>query len=213
MDFFEYDYEYDKEYCYKNTNVLVNKLNIKDKEKLKNAEIEITAYALAEAEINFIKGKFDIKHLLDIHKFIFEDIYYFAGKYRNVNISKGNEFCDCRFIEDNLKKILDKLKEENYLRETSENEISTSLAYYLSEINVIHPFREGNGRTQRLFIEYLALINGYDLDFSKISKDEMIIASAESFACNYEPMNLLIKKCISKSSEYNKLECFQMIFK
>lgn len=69
----------------------------------------------------------------------------------------------------------------------------------VSEMNVIHPFREGNGRTQRLFIEYLAEANGYVLDFDKVSKKEMIQASAEAFACKYELMNEMFQKIILPS--------------
>ena len=72
------------------------------------------------------------------------------------------------------------------------------LAYYLSEINVLHPFREGNGRTQRLFIEYLALNAGYRVDFSDVTPEEMIIASAESFACDYDKINLMFERITHK---------------
>ena len=72
------------------------------------------------------------------------------------------------------------------------------LAYYLSEINVIHPFREGNGRTQRLFIEYLAEDNGYSVDFSQVTSDEMIRSSAEAFACQYDSMNQLFQRITKK---------------
>lgn len=68
------------------------------------------------------------------------------------------------------------------------------LAYYLSEINVIHPFREGNGRTQRLFIEYLAQKNGYAVDFSHVTDAEMIEASALAFNCDYSKMNALMAR-------------------
>ena len=68
------------------------------------------------------------------------------------------------------------------------------LAYYLSEINVIHPFREGNGRSQRLWIEYLAEENGYSVDFSEVTDEEMIQASAEAFACQYDCMNQLFQR-------------------
>lgn len=68
------------------------------------------------------------------------------------------------------------------------------LAYYLSEINVLHPFREGNGRTQRLFIEYLAYEGGYDVDFSHVGDQEMIAASAEAFACDYSAMEKIFRR-------------------
>jgi cell filamentation protein len=71
------------------------------------------------------------------------------------------------------------------------------LTYYLGEINAIHPFREGNGRTQRLFIQLSALEAGYDLDFSRITDMEMIEASTDTFLCDYAKMFNIIKKSLS----------------
>lgn len=193
---YNYSYEYDIRYCYPNSNVLKNKLGIKDLDKLKEAELEITSLKIAKARIQKVNGNFDFEHLKHIHKYIFEDIYDWAGKVRWVNIAKGNMFCNYEYIELNAIHLFDKLRKEEYLKNISTEELPIKLAYYLSEINVIHPFREGNGRTQRLFIEYLAEANGYVLDFDKVSKEEMIPASAESFACRYKLMNKLFQKII-----------------
>ena len=77
------------------------------------------------------------------------------------------------------------------------------LAYYLAEINAIHPFREGNGRTQRLFIEKLARVNGWQLDFMYIRAEEMVQASVESFAGEYADMERLIFRCLSDGRQNN----------
>ncbi len=90
---YTYDYEWDSEYCYPATNVLINKLNIRNAEDLAIAEREITAIRLAVAKAEPIKGNFDLKHLQKIHKILFGDIYFWAGKLRRVNIAKGNQFC------------------------------------------------------------------------------------------------------------------------
>lgn len=192
MKNYSYDYEWDEEYCYPSTNVLINKLNIKNTEDLSAAEREITAVKLAYAKQNPIIGDFDLKHLQRIHKFLFEDIYSWAGELRHVNIAKGNQFCLSQNLESYAENIFSKLKAEKYLVD-AEN-IAHRLAFYLSEINVLHPFREGNGRTQRLFIEYLALNAGYRLDFSDVTPQEMIVASAESFACDYEKINSMFER-------------------
>lgn len=86
------------------------------------------------------------------------------------------------------------------------------LAYYLSEINVLHPFREGNGRTQRLFIMYLANIAGYAVDFSEISPEEMIIASAESFACEYGRINAMFEQITVPIPPAEQREYIQYFF-
>ena len=196
MKNYSYDYEWDVEYCYLDSNVLINKLNITNNDDLSVAEREITSIKLAYAKQNRIKGNFDLKHMQKIHKFLFEDIYSWAGKLRHVNISKGNQFCLAQNLERYAEDVFLKLKAENYLV-NSEN-VPERLAYYLSEINVLHPFREGNGRTQRLFIEYLALNAGYRVDFSDVTPEEMIIASAESFACNYEKINSMFERITHK---------------
>lgn len=196
MKNYDYDYEWDKEYCYPESKVLINKLNIEDLEKLNIAEKEITALKLAYIKKNPIDGKFDFDHLKAIHRFLFEDIYLWAGEPRHVNISKGNQFCLWQNIDEYAESIFKELKNESYL--IGSDKIEHRLAYYLSEINVLHPFREGNGRTQRLFIEYLAENAGYHVDFSSVTPREMIEASAESFACKYEKINSMFERITHK---------------
>ena len=87
-----------------------------------------------------------------------------------------------------------RLKKENYLIELDNENIYDKLAYYLGEINVLHPFREGNGRAQRVIIEYLAKVAGYTIDFSNISGIEMIEASVDAFNCDYVKMTEIFRK-------------------
>ena len=194
-----YDYEWDKEYCYPNSYVLKNKLNIMDSKELSDAEREITSLKIALAKKNAIKGNFDFSHLQKIHRFIFEDIYTWAGNPRHVNISKGNQFCLAEHIQENAERIFAELRGDSFLIGSS-GDVLERLSYYLSEINVIHPFREGNGRTQRLFVEYLAGVAGYGLDFSLVIPREMIVASAESFHCRYEKMNQIFERIVYRLS-------------
>lgn len=146
---------------------------------------------------NPIKGDFDLKHLQAIHKFIFSDIYDWAGKLRTVNISKGDMFQRFDYLEQNCNALFDKLKSENYLMGLSQDELCKKLSYYLSEINVLHPFREGNGRTQRVFIEYLAKANGYCIDFTNVTRISMINACILAFNCEYSLMDKIITSSIS----------------
>lgn len=182
---YSYDYEWDREYCYPNSNVLRNKLNIHSADALSVAEREITSLRLAVAKAQPIRGHFDLKHLQKLHRAVFGDIYSWAGKLRRVNISKGNQFCLAMNLEVYGNNLFRKLEQEHYLIDSTES-VPHRLAWYLSEINVLHPFREGNGRVQRLFIEYLATVAGYRVDFSNVTQQEMIVASADSFACVYD---------------------------
>ncbi|HBP39158.1 MAG TPA: cell filamentation protein Fic [Clostridiales bacterium] len=182
----------------------VNKLNIRDSSALFIAEREITALKIAKVKDKPIKGNFDLDHLREIHRFIFEDIYTWAGKLRTVNIAKGNQFCLCNVLEMYAAGMFKEISKENYMINHSFNIIPQRLAYYLSEINVLHPFREGNGRTQRLFIEYLASVGGVEVDFSEVTNREMIIASANSFAKEYGKMNALFERICTRTSDTAK---------
>ena len=146
-------------YCYPNSNILVNKLNIHDNKKLATVERKLVLLKLYTLRQNKNIGNFDIHHFLSIHKFLFEDIYPFAGKIRSEDIAKDNfRFAKWEYIEDQLRELFDKLAKDD-LKYLSKKEISKKLAYYMSELNVLHPFREGNGRTIREFIRELAFVN------------------------------------------------------
>ena len=171
----------DSIYCYPNSNVLVNKFDVRVADELFKIENDITIYKLFILRQKGITGNFDVAHFVSIHKFIFEDIYPFAGLYRSENIAKDNfMFANWEFIEDNMNSIFGELKRENYLKGLTKEEFAKRLTYYMSELNVIHPFREGNGRTTREFIRQLALKNGYNLDLSRFKAEDILNASIES---------------------------------
>lgn len=177
-------------YCYENSQVYINKMNIRDRDKLSNFEADITAQRLIELMYQPIKGRFGKVHLLNIHRYIFKDIYPFAGELRQEDISKGQTmFCKSEFIVENLEKTFKMLKSEKYLSEMQGKEFSGRLAFYMSELNIIHPFREGNGRTIREFIRCLALKNKYHIDWSLVNKEELLAAMISSVNKNYENLN------------------------
>lgn len=204
MSEYSYEYEYDSFYCYPGSTVLINKLDIRDNELLFETERNLTGFNMLHIKNEPVKGSFDLKHLQNIHKAIFSDIFEWAGKLRTVDIAKGNQFCLCQHLEAYADSVFGKLKAEEYLTGKTLHEMPACLTYYLSEINVLHPFREGNGRTQRLFIEYLARYAGFHIDFSKVDSKEMIEASALSFACEYDRMNEMFKRILSPISIQEK---------
>ena len=177
---------------------MVNKLGIQDYEKLQVIERKLIMLRILDLIDKPIKGNFDFKHLCSIHFYIFQDIYDWAGEVRKVDIAKGNMFCKMTFIEPQAEEIFGRLRKEKFLEGLNQQEIARRLAYYFSEINALHPFREGNGRSQREFIRSLALKNGYVLSFSNISAEEMLKASQESFLCNYKAMENIFEQCIRK---------------
>ena len=183
-------------YCYPDSNVLKNKLNIRDNKLLKTAEEEITLIKQMELFKNPIKGNFSKAHLMNIHKFIFEDIYSFAGKIRREQISKADTmFYPPNLIDRELDKVFAKIKEKNMLKETDEEKIFDNLAYVMAELNIIHPFREGNGRSIREFIRLMAKRMGYDLNWGNVDKEELLEASILSVD-NYNVLVKIIQNCV-----------------
>lgn len=168
-------------YCYPGTNTLINKLDIHDSNKLFKLEKQIVLAKSYILRQNSNINTFDKKHFLHIHKFLFEDLYPFAGKFRTENISKGEfTFAWWEYIENELDRLLNQLKSENYLEGLNKKDLSKRLSYYLSELNVLHPFREGNGRTIREFIRELAFKNGYVLDLQNTTPEEIFNACVKS---------------------------------
>ncbi|MFC0930262.1 Fic/DOC family protein [Pasteurella multocida] len=158
--------------------VLKNKLGVKTQSELDDKEKDITAFRIAQLRNKPIQGNFDLKHLQDIHRFIFSPIYDWAGEIRDGTLSKGDTvFTYPERIAPEINKLLANLKTENYLEDLPQTEVTKRLAYYLGELNVHHPFREGNGRTQRVFISDLAERAGYKLNLLNIPQNEMIEAS------------------------------------
>ena len=170
----------DSKYTYPGTNILINKLYIRDNTKLSDIEREITSARLGEIKINPVKGDFDFKHLKAIHKSIFSDVYDWAGKPRTVDIAKSNLFSRAMLISDNADKLFSDIKRDDFLIGLPKNKAIEKLAYYMGEINALHPFREGNGRTQRLFISYLAMATGFALKFKNVNSENMLNASVHS---------------------------------
>ena len=182
-------------YCYPESNVLKNKLNIRDNKLLKTAEEEITLIKQMELLKNPIKGNFSKAHLMNIHKFIFDDIYPFAGKIRREQISKADTmFYPPDLIDRELDKVFAKIKEKNMLKETDEEKVFDNLAYVMAELNIIHPFREGNGRSIREFIRLMAKRMGYDLNWGNVDKEELLEASILSVD-NYKVLIRILETC------------------
>ena len=156
-------------------------MNIKDPIALKNYETSVIGLKLMALSKQGITGKFDVSHFVSIHKFLFEDIYPFAGLFRTENIAKDCfQFAEWEYIENELTRLLSELKSENFLANLTKEKFAERLAYYWAELNVLHPFREGNGRTTREFLRQLSLKNGYILNLHKISPQKLFNASIKS---------------------------------
>ncbi len=175
-------YDADDTYCYPGTDVLRNKAEITNAEDLDAYEGELSTLRSIEILENSVTGQFDLAHLQRIHLALFQDVYDWAGKIRTVDISRGNSrFANVRFIESAANNIFNKLAHENWLKGLDADALSKRLAHYLSEINALHPFREGNGRVQRIFISQLSQSAGYQLDYSDLEQEQIYRAMELAF--------------------------------
>ncbi|EJI3403085.1 Fic/DOC family protein [Campylobacter jejuni] len=190
-----------------------NKLGIKD-EKLFDKESRFyTGLRERELTLNPIRGNFDYQHLKNIHKHIFQDVFHWAGKDRmevglSGFMSKGDSlFCSAEYIHGESKKIFDNLAKNNYLKNSKDlNHFAKDLANFISDLNALHPFREGNGRTQRIFLNELAKNAGYKLDLNLISKEKMIEASIEAMECRNGKLEAVIKSNLKSFRQNLDLE-------
>lgn len=166
---------------YAGTNCLINKFNIQNEEQLAKIEASITLAKSAELERNFISYSFDFEHYKQIHRYLFEDLYDWAGKVRTVDISKkGTNFTPAENIETVANACFDRLKSHNYFRNVDFEDFVENIVDFYCSTNMLHPFREGNGRTQRIFIAQLIRFCGYDINFSEIDTDELMVATIHS---------------------------------
>ena len=168
-------------YCYPDSDVLKNKLNIQDHGELKQAEEEFVAVKQLVLLQDPIKGRFTMSHLLRIHRFLFEDVYPFAGHIRREQISKGNTtFYPPNLIERELRRVFQKVHEANMLHETDQRTQIQHLSYVMAELNIIHPFREGNGRSIRELIRCMGLVYGLSINWGNTDRDTLINAAIAS---------------------------------
>lgn len=182
---------------YLKNGVLINKLGLEDEESLNKAERMITSYKLAKLYLDPGKQTFDVEHYLSIHKFLFEDIYSFAGEIRDENITKGIPFCLPNFIYPELKKTL--INANRKIKSIdSREQLLIFITELFSDLNIIHPFREGNGRCERefirQFIEYICKINNlepYFLDYSLIDDNKEYLNAVIKAAAYVDYSDLL----------------------
>jgi cell filamentation protein len=170
-----------------------NKLGATSHDDLEALESDYVGNRLLQFELGHgPSGQFDATHLKAIHRHLFRDVYEWAGHTRDEKVMlsdgtvatepllrkiDGNPFLAGPLIPKALERITGMLRNSNYLRGLAREEFAARAADIMVEINGAHPFREGNGRTQRMFLRELAKEAGYELDFSVVTRERMIQAS------------------------------------
>ncbi|TAA73508.1 Fic/DOC family protein [Planococcus salinarum] len=191
-------YKHSSMYCYPGSDVLINHFSIKDDSTLKELETVYSLFRLSELKLKKPADPVDLAAFMEIHRSILQDVYPFAGQLRQEMISKGSSsFAHPDHIEGELHRIFNELAEENYLKDLPREAMVKRLAHYLAELNALHPFREGNGRTVREFARQLTADAGYQLDWEKIARPaEIINAFVDSFNATNDRLEELLDEII-----------------
>ena len=186
----------DRTYCYPpDFAVLRNKLGLRDAVALDHAERLLVSLRIQEP---LPRGEFDLHHLRAIHRQLFQDIYEWAGELRTVEIAKsGTQFQPMRFVEMGIADVHRRLVEQNFLMDLSQIDFAESAGKIIGDINHAHPFREGNGRTQLLYLKQLAENAGHQIILARIDADRWIDASKRSHLADYDGMTSVILGALS----------------
>jgi len=183
-------------YVYPGTSVLINKEDIRDQDELDAFERIMTANRMETLPtgIKLTRGGYK-----KIHFHIFQDVYDWAGQERSVDIAKGDWFCRAQYIGRELARRFTILRKEDGLRGLTPERFAERAAEHVAEINAIHPFREGNGRTQRAFLQILGERAGHPIDLSRIDPGPWFEASVRSFRHgDYAPLRDVILKALTE---------------
>jgi cell filamentation protein, protein adenylyltransferase len=191
--------EPDTRYCYPGTDVLINKLDIRDGKTLEQFEQEATLQRIIE-EIPAVE--MSASGYRQIHQHLFQDIYEWAGQDRTVQIMKGNSyFCRAEFIGRELEKRFDIIRAENELKNMPTKQFVDRAAEHICELNAIHPFRDGNGRVLRAFLEILGERAGHSVDLTRITPSAWQEASIRGFQlAEYKLMRELLAGALTQRS-------------
>ncbi len=182
-------------YCYSGSTVLKNKANLKDEGALEEFESAMTFSRAAEP---LPAGRFSVSHYRAIHRHLFQDVYSWAGKFRTVRLTKGTSaFCYPEHIAREMQRLFSGLRGEHLLQGRLPSEFAAGVAHFLAELNAIHPFREGNGRTQFTFLALLAEHAGHPLDLDRLDAGAALEAMVQSFTGEEQPLRSLIEGLIS----------------
>ena len=174
-------------YSYRGTACLKNRLGLRDPDTLQAFELEMSTL---RADEPLPAGRFGPPHYRRIHRHLFQDVYRWAGRYRTIATSKGgNLFCRPQFIEREMTRLFDRLKSADFLLGSSRDVFIRSVAEFISDLNAIHPFREGNGRSQLAFLHLLALRAGHPLEIERIKPAIFLAAMIRSFDGDINPLS------------------------
>ncbi|WP_250001598.1 Fic family protein [Actinoplanes sp. M2I2] len=178
--------------------VLVNKLGITSAAALSQAQADLSLAAMLRLSVHPLPGAYDLDHLRGFNRQIFGTVYDWAGRLRTVNIARNSRdvFCRWPYIESSSAEVFAGLTDEGLLAGLTRNAFVARLAHHYGEVNAIHPFREGNGRTQRAFFGQLAHDAGWRIAWSDMRPSENDDASAAALQGDPYPLTVMFESIV-----------------
>ncbi|MFC6328485.1 putative adenosine monophosphate-protein transferase Fic [Alloalcanivorax gelatiniphagus] len=184
-------------HCYPGTSTLINRLGLVVDDELEEAERELTV--IAANEIEFTPPPYSLAYLQSLHRHLFQDIYDWAGEIRTVDIAKDDtRFCNVTRIEAEAEKVFSRLAQDGWLEHCERADLIPAVAEYYGDINMLHPFREGNGRAQRLMFEHLIINAGYQISWWEVEPEDWRLGNIDAVACNYGRLESIFDRCIGQ---------------
>ncbi|MCP9491441.1 MAG: Fic family protein [Solirubrobacteraceae bacterium MAG38_C4-C5] len=188
-------------YVYPGTQVLRNAQGIRDPDLLRQVEADLTRIRAARIAAQPIPGAYDLAHLQRFHHALFEGLYEWAGELRTVPIAKADMFCLPQNLEPYGRDVFDEVARDQHLHGLARDAFVERLAHHLGNVNALHPFREGNGRTQRTFFSQVAADAGYALRWQQIDAERNNVAAIAATRGDEQPLRDLLGDITASSLE------------
>jgi cell filamentation protein len=181
-------------YCYLGTDVLRNKEDIRDNDELEQFERTASARRLETLPRNL---PITVSGYRQIHRYMLQDVYDWAGEFRTINTRRTGPFCKTQYIGPEMERRFAAINAEGNLRGLAPDAFAARAAEHACELNAVHCFLEGNGRTQRAFLEILAAQAGHEIDLARVDPAAWNAAAAKSFHTqDYGPMAQVIARAL-----------------
>lgn len=183
---------------YPGTSVLVNLEDIRDPEELLERETELQLAAYETVFTSFDETLTpDLPFFYYLHHLTFSPLFVWAGRPRTAGIAKGGTpFCPAQNIDAMMGALFAELEREDWLSGLTTDPFTERAAYYACEINAVHPFREGNGRVIRFYLDVLsARARGDIFDWTLAGEEEYLRACVAGFGGDYGPMIAVLRRC------------------
>ncbi|MDN5747976.1 MAG: Fic family protein [Pseudonocardia sp.] len=185
-------------YLHLESGVLRNRLGIGDRAELARVEAALTGSRILDLGHQELPGAYDLDHLRAFHLYILGDVYDWAGELRTVSIGKGVPFCLPQHLRSAGDVLFAQLARDDHLRGLARPDFVDALAWLLSEINALHPFREGNGRTQRAFLGQLAHAAGHGVRWAAMDPAENAEASRDAHLGDRTRLRAMLNRLVMR---------------